>query len=148
MKTFPTAGAAEPCGCSSHASVKTTGGSSALGHWPVQINLVQPGAPFLKGADLLIAADCVPVAYPNFHSDLLSGKSVMIGCPKFDDAEGYIERFAQIFAVSGIKSITCAIMEVPCCSALPAIIKKAFEKSGANIPFEEIVISARGEVIS
>ncbi len=148
LKTFPTAGDAEPCGCNNHASVKTSGGPSALGHWPVQIRLVPPNAPFLKGADLLIAADCVPVAYPDFHGDFLKGKAVMIGCPKFDDKEGYIEKMAQVFAVSGIKSITSVIMEVPCCSALPMIIKKALEKSGADIPLEEVVVSARGEILS
>jgi Pyruvate/2-oxoacid:ferredoxin oxidoreductase delta subunit len=150
MKTFPMAGAAEPaaCGCGNHADVKVSGGPSALGHWPVQIRLVPPGAPFLKGADLLIAADCVPVAYPNFHADFLSGKAVMIGCPKFDNADEYVEKFAQVFKESGIKSITSVIMEVPCCSAMPVIVKKALEKSGVQIPFKEVVVSARGEILS
>ncbi len=148
MKTFPTAGAAEPCGCNSHASVQTSGGPSALGHWPVQIRLVPAGAPFLKDADLLIAADCVPVAYPNFHADFLKGKAVMIGCPKFDDKEGYIEKLAQVFKESQIKSITSVVMEVPCCSAMPIIVKKALEKAQIDIPFEEVVVSARGEILS
>lgn len=147
MKTFPTAGGAEACGCSSHASVQTSGGSSALGHWPVQIRLVPPGAPFLKNADLLIAADCVPVAYPNFHADFLKGKAVMIGCPKFDNAEEYVDKLAVVFKESQIKSITSVIMEVPCCSALPIIVKKAFEKAQVQIPFEEVVVSARGEIL-
>lgn len=148
MKTFPTAGAAEPCGCDNHASVKTSGGPSSLGHWPVQIRLVPPGAPFLKDADLLIAADCVPVAYPNFHADFLKGRAVMIGCPKFDDAEEYIEKLAVVFSESQIKSITSVIMEVPCCSAMPMIVKKALAKSGIDIPFEEVVVSARGGILA
>jgi ferredoxin len=148
VKTFPTAGNQTACDCANTPATQQPAGPSALNHWPVQINLVQPGAPFLKNADLLIAADCVPVAYPNFHSDLLSGKAVMIGCPKFDDKEAYIERLAQVFSGSGIKSITCAIMEVPCCSALPMIIKKAFEKSGITIPYKEMVVSSRGDIIS
>lgn len=148
MKTFPMAGETEPCGCNNHASVKTSGGPSALGHWPVQIRLVPPGAPFLKDADLLIAADCVPVAYPNFHADFLKGRAVMIGCPKFDNAEETIDKLAQVFKVSGIKSITSVVMEVPCCSALPVIVKRAFEKSQSDIPFKEVVVSARGEILS
>ena len=148
LKTFPTAGSAEPCGCNNHAQVKTSGGPSALGHWPVQIKLVPPGAPFLKGADLLVAADCVPVAYPNFHADFLDGKAVMIGCPKFDNADEYIEKFAQVFKVSGIKSITSVVMEVPCCSAMPVIVKKALERADVQIPFKEVVVSARGEILS
>ncbi|MCP4022816.1 MAG: 4Fe-4S ferredoxin [Desulfobacteraceae bacterium] len=150
------------CGCPS-AAMKTfpmnnmhpgkqaspaSGGPSALGHWPVQINLVPAGAPFLRDADLLIAADCVPVAYPSFHADFLKGKAVMIGCPKFDDAQGYVEKLSQVFKESGIKSITSVVMEVPCCSGLPMIIGKALEKSGMDIPFEEVVVSAQGEILS
>jgi len=147
MQTFPTSETA--CGCANKPVVQSgSNPASALGHWPVQIKLVPPGAPFLKNADLLIAADCVPVAYPSFHAELLKGKAVMIGCPKFDNAEEYIEKLAQVFKVSGIKSITSAIMEVPCCSAMSAIIKKALEKSGMNIPLNEIVVSARGEILS
>jgi NAD-dependent dihydropyrimidine dehydrogenase PreA subunit len=118
---------------------------SALSHWPVQIRLVPPSAPFLKGADLLIAADCVPVAYPDFHRDLLSGKVVMVGCPKFDEAEGAIQKFTEIFASSGIKSITVAIMEVPCCSNMRHIVSQALSRAGKTIPVREVVISARGE---
>lgn len=118
---------------------------SALSHWPVQIRLVPPTAPFLKGADLLIAADCVPVAYPDFHRDLLTGKVVMVGCPKFDEAESAIQRFTEIFATAGIKSITMAIMEVPCCGNMRHIVSQALARSGQNIPVQEVVISARGE---
>ncbi len=120
---------------------------SALSHWPVQIMLVPPTAPFLKEADLLVVADCVPVTHPTFHRDFLQGKAVMMGCPKFDDAQHYIEKFAQICKVSGIKSITAVVMEVPCCSALPMIVKKGMELSGVAIPMEEVVISTRGKVL-
>ncbi|MBU1344971.1 MAG: 4Fe-4S binding protein [Proteobacteria bacterium] len=148
MKMFPTAGSADPCGCANKPSVQTSGGPSALGHWPVQIKLVPAGAPFLKNADLLIAADCVPVAYPSFHKDFLKGKAIMIGCPKFDNADEYVEKLAQVFKVSGIKSITSVVMEVPCCSGMPVIIKKALQKAGMDIPFKEVVVSARGEVLA
>jgi len=120
---------------------------SALSHWPVQIMLVPPTAPFLKGTDLLVLADCVPVAFPTLHRDFLKGKAVMMGCPKFDDAEHYVEKFAQICKVSGIKSITAVVMEVPCCSALPMIVKKGMALSGAKIPMEEVVISTRGKIL-
>ena len=120
---------------------------SALSHWPVQIMLVPPTAPFLKNADLLVVADCVPVTYPDFHRDFLKGKAVMMGCPKFDDAQHYIEKFSEICKVSGIKSITNVVMEVPCCSALPMIVIKGMQLSGATIPMEEVVISTRGKVL-
>ncbi|UCF57274.1 MAG: 4Fe-4S binding protein [Deltaproteobacteria bacterium] len=120
---------------------------SALSHWPVQIKLVPPTAPFLKGADLLVAADCTPVAYPNFHQDFLKGKAVMVGCPKFDDGQEYVQKFAAIFSTAGIRSVTVVVMEVPCCQGLPIIVEKGMEMSGKRIPMEKVVISAKGEVL-
>lgn len=120
---------------------------SALTHWPVQIMLVPPQAPFLKGADLLVLADCVPVAYPNLHDTFLKGKAVMMGCPKFDDAQHYIDKFAEICKESGLKSITAVIMEVPCCAGLPMIVRKGMQISGVQIPMEEVVISTRGKIL-
>jgi Fe-S-cluster-containing hydrogenase component 2 len=120
---------------------------SALSHWPVQIMLVPPTAPFLKGADLLVLADCVPVAFPTVHRDFIKGKAVVMGCPKLDNAQYYIEKFAQICKESGIKSITSVIMEVPCCGGLPMIVKKGMQMAGVNIPMEEVVISTRGKIL-
>ncbi len=120
---------------------------SALSHWPVQIMLVPPTAPFLKGADLLVLADCVPVAFPTVHRDFIKGKAVMMGCPKLDNAQFYIEKFAQICKESGVKRITAVVMEVPCCGGLPMIIKKGMEMAGVNIPMEEVVISTRGKIL-
>jgi len=121
---------------------------SSLSHWPIQIRLVPPGAPFLKGADLLVAADCAPVAYPNFQRDFLSGKAVMIGCPKFDDAQAYVQKFADIFETAEIASVTVLTMEVPCCQGLPVIVKKGMELSGKRVPMTRVVISARGEILA
>jgi Fe-S-cluster-containing hydrogenase component 2 len=121
--------------------------ASALSHWPVQIRLVPPTAPFLKNADLLVTADCTPIAYPTFHRDFLTGKVVLMGCPKFDDSEAYVEKFAQIFAQASVKSVTVVIMEVPCCGGLPMIVKKGMQLAGKDIPMERVIISARGEIL-
>ncbi len=120
---------------------------SALNHWPVQIRLIPPTAPFLKGADLLVVADCVPIAFPTLHQDFIKGKAVMVGCPKFDDAQDYIDRFAEIFKTAGIKSVTTVVMEVPCCSGLPMIVKKGIDASGVDIPQKQVVISTRGQIL-
>lgn len=120
---------------------------SALTHWPVQIRLVPATAPFLKNADLLVAADCTPLAYPHFHRDLLAGRVVMMGCPKFDETDSYVQKFAEIFATAQLRSITVAIMEVPCCANMRAIIRRAMEQAGREIPVTELVISARGEIL-
>lgn len=102
---------------------------SSLIHWPVQIRLVPAKAPFLKNADLLVAADCVPVAYPNFHRDFLAGRVIMMGCPKFDDVNGYVQKFVEVFQEAEPKSIKLAIMEVPCCGGMRMIVKEAQPKS-------------------
>jgi ferredoxin len=120
---------------------------SALAHWPVQIRLVPPTAPFLQGADLLVAADCTPVAYPNFHRDFLRGKAVMVGCPKFDDVQEYIKKFADIFSTAGIRSLEVVTMDVPCCQGLPLIVQKGMELSGKRIPTTQVIINARGLVL-
>jgi Fe-S-cluster-containing hydrogenase component 2 len=151
---------AMPCGCPS-AQIQTfsvcaqanqpaqhvAAGDSALTHWPVQIRLIPPNAPFLKGADLLVVADCVPVAFPSLHQTFIQGKVVMLGCPKFDDTQAYIDKFAEIFAQAGIKSITTVVMEVPCCSGLPVIVQKGLQKAGRQIPTIQVVVGTRGEIL-
>ena len=119
---------------------------TALSHWPVQIRLVPPEAPFLKGANLLVLADCVAAAYPGLHQDLMPGKTILMGCPKLDDAEFYIQRFAEIFKKADIKNVTIAMMEVPCCSGMARIIKEAMKSAGAAIPIEEKIIGVKGEM--
>jgi hypothetical protein len=136
-----------PCGCSDEPETGTRQ-SSALTHWPVQIKLVPPTAPFLKNADLLIASDCVPVAYPNFHEDFLKGRVVLMGCPKFDNIDEYVKKFAHIFRTANIKSVTIAIMEVPCCSKMPLIVQKGMALAGKSISTKVVVINARGSIVS
>ena len=93
-------------------------------------------------------ADCVGVAFPNLHQDLLKNKILLMGCPKFDDSSSYIKKFEEIFKNSNIKSITAAIMEVPCCSGFSFIIQKGLEKADKKIPVKQIVVNAKGEIIS
>jgi len=123
------------------------GNSSELRQWPVQLMLVPGYAPYLENADLLIAADCVPFAYADFHGDLLKGKALLVGCPKFDDLQVYREKISQILQCNSIKSLTYAHMEVPCCFGLIGIITQAIADSGKDIPFREVVISIQGEKI-
>jgi len=122
-----------------------TKGVSQLRQWPIQITLLAPNAPYFQNADLLIAADCVPFAYPDFHQELLKGKALMIGCPKLDDTEAYQEKLTQVFKVSNIKSVTYAHMEVPCCFGLIDVIETAISNSGKKIPFKDITITIKGQ---
>ena len=120
---------------------------SELRQWPVQIHLVPPFAPYLKNAEIAIIADCVPFAYPNMHQDFLKGKAVLVGCPKLDDADYYIDKIAQIIEHAQPKSIQIVHMEVPCCFGLMHIIKEARKQAGSNVPVEEVTISIKGDKV-
>ena len=118
---------------------------SELRQWPVQLQLVPPNAPYYQNADILICADCVGFAMGNTHQDLMKGKALAIACPKLDDTTPYVEKLARIFTVNNIKSITVAIMEVPCCRGLDVMAREALLMSGKNIPLESIIIGIDGE---
>jgi ferredoxin len=120
--------------------------SSQLSHWPVQIRLVSPQAPFLDDARLVVAADCVPVALPGFHREFVAGSAVMIGCPKFDDLEAYTQRFTELFSAARVRSVTVVVMEVPCCRSLPTAVRRGMEAAGASVPLEIVVVGVDGEI--
>lgn len=120
---------------------------SELRQWPVQIHLVPTNAPYFDGADLLIAADCVPFAYGNFHRDLLKGKILLVGCPKLDDAEFYRDKITDIIKSNDIKSLTIAHMEVPCCFGLVKLVNDALAASGKDIPTDDITVKVNGDIL-
>jgi len=122
--------------------------ASTLAHWPVQLTLVPAGAPFLQGTNVLLTAHCVPVAYPNLHRDFLSDHSILIACPKLDDAQTHLEKLTQILSKTDINSLTVLRMEVPCCSGLFQIARAAIKASGKAIPFKEIVVGVQGNIKS
>jgi len=147
-----------PCGCPGTAvkmikrqatSDKRQGKrntESELANWPVQLMLVPTQAPYLKDADLLIAADCTAFSYPDFHQDFLKGRVLLLGCPKLDAATIYEEKLAEIFKMNDIKSITVLHMEVPCCFGLIQIVNEALRLSGKKIPLKEVTIGIKGDV--
>jgi ferredoxin len=119
--------------------------TSWLRHWPVQIHLVPPNAPYLDNADLLIAADCVPFAFAGFHEELLRGRIVLVGCPKLDDAAYYREKLTTIFSQNDVRSVTVAHMEVPCCFGMVSLVRAAVTASGKKIPVDDVMIGINGE---
>lgn len=150
-----------PCGCPSVAVSQferqegtrvapgnTVYQQSKLSHWPVQLTLVPPEAPFLQGADLLLAADCVPFAYADFHHDFLRDHALLVACPKLDNFQAHQVKLTQILCHSQVKSLTVVHMEVPCCSGLVYMAEQAIRLSGKNIPFKEVTIGIRGDLKS
>ncbi len=127
------------------ASVPAAARSSQLRQWPVQIKLAPVNAPWLAGADLLIAASCAAYAYGSFHQDFIQGCAVLIGCPKLDGVD-YSVKLAEIFRANDIRSVTVVRMEVPCCGGLPYAVQRALE--GRDIPYSVVTISAEGQILS
>lgn len=119
---------------------------SRLGQWPVQLALVPVTASWLRGADLLVAADCVPFAFAGFHEELLAGHALVVGCPKLDDNRAYAEKLTRMFAVNDIKSVTVVRMEVPCCGGIAAAVREALAASGkaTSIPLRDQVVAVDG----
>ena len=118
---------------------------SMLRHWPVQLTLVPPGALFLQGADLVLAADCVPFAYAGFHQDFLKEHALLVACPKLDDFQAHLSKLTEILRCSEVKSLTVVHMEVPCCSGLTHMAKQAIRLSGKDIPLKEVIIGIKGD---
>ena len=118
---------------------------SRLAQWPVQLHLVPPTAPFLREADVLLAADCVAFAYAGFHEELLKGRVLLIACPKLDDTRPYLDKLVAMIQQSRVRSLTVAHMEVPCCSGLIHLARQAIAQSGQAIPLETVRIGISGE---
>jgi NAD-dependent dihydropyrimidine dehydrogenase PreA subunit len=127
------------------ATATATARQSQLGHWPVQLMLVPPAAPFLKGADILLAADCVPFATANFHEHYLAGKSVIVGCPKLDDIGYYQEKLKAIFAEAKPHSVTVVRMEVPCCGGIASAAIQARNEVAPDTKLEVVTVGIRGD---
>lgn len=153
----------DACGCPSHEPVllksnqgphfydeSTDGGPhglpSQLVNWPVQWRLVRANMPFFNNADVLIAADCVPFAFRDFHGSFLLGTPVVIGCPKLDDQQGYLARLTDLVRDSGLRSICVVHMEVPCCHGLQELVEEAVRRSGRDIPVRIRIVGIHGDL--
>lgn len=122
--------------------------TAELRNWPIQLQLLNPNTRFFKNADLVIAADCTPFAYANFHQRFLKGRILIILCPKLDSViDIYVDKLTKIFQEQDIKSITIVHMEVPCCSGIEVIVRKALERSQKNITIKDFTISMNGKII-
>ena len=152
-----------PCGCSSatvtqferQASAEVPAADTAgaipesmLAHWPVQLTLVPPSAPFMQRADLVLAVDCVPFAYAGFHKEFLKDHALLVACPKLDDFQAHQRKLTDILRHSDIKSLTVVHMEVPCCFGIVQMARQAIQLSGKDIPFEEVTVGVKGDLKS
>ncbi len=122
--------------------------SSELRQWPVQLQLINPEAQYLDNAEILLAADCTPFAFANFHQRFIKGKIAITMCPKLDTSiDQYLEKLTMILEKHEIKSLTVVKMEVPCCSGIVKLAEAAIRNSGKNIIMKEYTISINGDII-
>jgi len=121
---------------------------SELRQWPVQMHLVNPNAPYFRGADLLLAADCVAFSMGGFHSNHLKGKSLAIACPKLDQGvDIYVEKLTSMIDIAKVNTITVMMMEVPCCCGLLQIVRTAMAKASRKVPVKKMIVGINGEVL-
>lgn len=122
---------------------------STLRQWPVQLHLVSPAAPYFRGADVLLAADCVAYAVGDFHRDHLAGRSLAIACPKLDaHQEIYLEKLVALIDGAGIASLTVMVMEVPCCGGLLRLAQAAAARAARKVPVRSLVVGIQGNVLA
>jgi Pyruvate/2-oxoacid:ferredoxin oxidoreductase delta subunit len=119
-----------------------------LMNWPIQLTLVPPSAPYFRGADLLLVADCVPFACADFHQRFLQGRPVIIGCPKLDRADFYVKKLAHIIQTAEPRSLSVIHMEVPCCSGLTRIAQNAMGMAESDTPLTDVTVGIGGEVLA
>ena len=147
------------CGCPGskmmdfreNTTEKTTNGPvpSQLTQWPIQLHLISPTAPYFRGADVVVAADCVAFSYGNFHNDFLKGKSLVIACPKLDSGmDRYIEKIKLMIDEAKVNTISVLMMEVPCCGGLLQMVKSAMAQASRKVPVKAIIVGISGQILS
>jgi len=123
--------------------------TSELTQWPVQLHLINPGAAYFQSCDLLVAADCAAFTHGDFHRTFLTGKKLVIACPKLDHSkETYIQKLIRLIDEARVNTITVVIMEVPCCGGLIQMVQQAVAMANRRVPIKVVVVSIRGEILS
>ena len=129
-------------------STTCEGPSSQLRHWPVQLHLVPPTAPFFQNKDVLLAADCVAFAVGDFHQRFLAGSSLAIACPKLDsNQEIYLQKLVAMIDEAEIRSLKVMVMEVPCCGGLVRLAEEALRRAQRDLPVECLVVGTQGHIL-
>jgi NAD-dependent dihydropyrimidine dehydrogenase PreA subunit len=120
---------------------------SGLSQWPIQLHLISPLAPYFDGCDLLVAADCTAFALGGFHEEFLKGRKLVIACPKLDDTQSYAEKLTELIKRNNLRSLTVAVMTVPCCAGLERIVELAVELSGVPLEVKKVVVGIDGRIV-
>jgi ferredoxin len=121
---------------------------TALSHWPIQMHLISPHAPHYRNTEILLAADCVPFALPDFHQTYLAGRTLAIACPKLDHHQDvYLEKLKALIDQAEIESLSVIVMQVPCCAGLVQLAQTAAQQTQRNIPMRATVVGVNGTIL-
>lgn len=138
----------KPVAANFKMATATENSPSQLRQWPVQLHLLNPEAAYFRGADVVLAADCVAFSIADFHNRFLTGKTLAIACPKLDsNLEAYVEKLKKMIKDSAINTLTVIIMEVPCCGGLLRLAQKALSESDRKTPLKLVVVGVKGDVL-
>jgi ferredoxin len=141
----PAAAAAAPTSTAAPAGGQMV--RSDLEQWPVQLHLVQPGAPFFSNKELAIISTCSPIASADAHWRFIRGRGIVVACPKLDQTDPYVDKLAGILQDTTIPKAIIVRMEVPCCGGLTMIAQEAVRRSGrTDLVLEEITVGLNGDI--
>jgi hypothetical protein len=127
--------------------VPSADGGSELSNWPIQIRLMPTSAPYLKGARLLLAGDCTAFVFAAMHPQFIKGRVTVIGCPKLDDNDEFIERVSEVLTKNRLQDVTVVHMDVPCCGQLERLVREAKKRSGSDVKVESYTIHRNGSTV-
>jgi hypothetical protein len=127
-----------------------TSAESQLSNWPIQLHLLSPLAPRLAGKAVLLSADCVAYAVPDFQEKFLKGKALAIACPKPDEGNDvYCDKIIASIDTARINTLTVVMMEVPCCRGLLAIAQDAASRAQREVPLKAVIVGIKtGEILA
>ncbi len=126
------------------AGPATVSRTSQLSHWPIQLALLNPAAPYLRNCDLVLTAHCAPPAIPDYHARYLAGRCVGLACPKLDDLARHTQKLTAILAQAAPVSLTVLRLGVPCCGGLAFAASQAIEAAGWRGRLEIVTVPIPG----
>ncbi|RSN77676.1 4Fe-4S ferredoxin [Candidatus Methanodesulfokora washburnensis] len=96
--------------------------------------------PLLRGAEILIASECLQAVNPELFKELSNGKVTLLACPEREPA-AYYGKIASIIRSSKPKKITVVTIDgSPHCFALQASVNEAEYILGESIEREHYVV--------
>jgi len=115
---------------------------------PKRLRQIVPDAPFLRGTELLMMADCAPRSAQEILGERAADGAVVVGCPLVDDYTDDMDRLVDILWMSGISGLTVVTKHDHCCASFSRRVREAVAASGNDVRLTHVVVDDDGEVLS